>query len=174
MSTHRDVLAIDQSTNCGVVRGNGSGPPVVKTWPLPTDPDALGEMLFDLRVRLIDEIKAGPLACVVFEKPLLNQKTPNLIVGRKLYSIAGQIEAVCYEFNVRCLEMDAGTWKRAFTGSGSVSKKQKPYPPMVRCHELGIRVKNMDEADAVGIWATFCAAHHGSHWLAGGLFSGLM
>lgn len=173
-STRGVILAIDQSTNCGVAKGDGSGLPTVRSWPLPTDPEALGEMLFDLRIRLIEEIKAGPIAAVVFEKPLLNQRTPNLTTARKLYSIAGQIEAVCYEFRVRCMEMDAGTWKKAFCGRGNVSKKEKPYPPMVRCHELGIKVKNIDEADAVGIWATYVAAHNGAHWLAGELFSGLM
>lgn len=173
MSTKADVLAIDQSTHCGITRGDGSGLPIVRSWKLPTNEDALGEMLFDLRVRLITEIKAAPISVIVFEKPLLNQKTPNLTMQRKLYSIAGQIEAVAYEFEIKVLEMDAGTWKRAFCGRGNVSKKERPYPPMVRCEELGIRVNNGDEADSVGIWATFMASR-GHHWLAGNLFSGLM
>ncbi len=172
-STTGDVLAIDQGTHCGVVRGDGTGLPVVKTWDLPSERELLGEMLFDLRVRLIKEIKAGPLTAIVFETPLLDLRKPNLVTWRKLYAIAGTIETICYEFNVPCMEMDAGTWKRSFCGTGRVSKKDKPYPPMVRCQDLGIKVNNMDEADAVGIWATW----HGSKgvaWLAGDLFRSLL
>jgi Holliday junction resolvasome RuvABC endonuclease subunit len=159
---HGSIVALDGSSWVGVCHGPPGQNPTITTWKLQTgDAGLLGEMLCDLRTRLRDLINASygfgrvPIKTAIFEKPLLNQKTPNLVMQRKLYSIAGVIEMVCYELEVDCFEIDAGTWKKAFTGTGRVSKKQKPYPPWVRCEELGWKCSTTDEADACGIWTTF-------------------
>jgi len=163
LSTQRSsILAIDGSSSVGVCHGPPDLPPTITTWKLEGRArDLLGEMLLDLRTRIRTLVNDSygfgnvPIKTVVFEKPLLNQRTPNLVMQRKLYSIAGVIEMTAYELMVDCFEVDAGTWKKSFTGTGRCSKKDRPYKPMVRCEELGWRVGNMDEADACGIWTCF-------------------
>jgi Holliday junction resolvasome RuvABC endonuclease subunit len=156
------ILAVDGAMSVGICHGPPGQKPTITTWKLPTnDEGLLGEILFDLRTRLRSLIVGShafggvPIRVVVFEKPLLNQKTPNLVMMRKLYSIAGIVEMVAYELKIDCYEIDAGTWKKAFTGDGRCSKKAKPYLPMARCEQMGWPVRTYDEADAVGMWSTY-------------------
>lgn len=158
------MLAIDGASSCGIVIGVPGADPAITTWKLAYNKGALGETLVDLHTRMTKAIQDSrefgsvPIGTVIYEKPLLNPKTPNLNIGRKLYSICGLIEMVAYQHGIDCYEIPAGTWKKCFTGRGNVSKKEKPYSPMVRCHELGWRVNNVDEADACGIWFTWAAS----------------
>lgn len=162
MSTKSSILALDGSTNVGICYGPPGDKPTITSWRLRVhEAGLLGEMLLDLRTRMRGLIQdsygfnSTPIRTIIFEKPLLNQKTPNLIMQRKLYGIAGVIEMVAYEEQVDCFEIDAGTWKKAFTGNGRCSKKDKPYKPWARCEQLGWKVGSHDEADAVGIWVTY-------------------
>jgi hypothetical protein len=176
MDVRPDIVAIDPAYSTGVTRGNGHGAPTISRWMLPRgNADAFGETMYDLRHRLIDELSKGKVSDVVYEKPLLNLKAPNLVTLRFLYGAAAMIETVCYEMDVPVWEIDAGTWKKAFCGTGRVSKKMRPYPPMARCEELKWKVSSTDEADSAGIWATFVASRYGmgADYLPGGLFEGL-
>jgi Holliday junction resolvasome RuvABC endonuclease subunit len=156
------VLTLDGASAVGVCHGPPGEQPTIETWKLEgAARDLLGEMLLDLRSRIRNLVNDSygfnrvPIRVILFEKPLLNPKTPNLVMMRKLYSIAGVIEMTAYELMVDCYEIDAGTWKKAFTGDGRCSKKEKPYKPMLRCEQLGWRVRNYDEADAAGMWTTY-------------------
>jgi Holliday junction resolvasome RuvABC endonuclease subunit len=162
LSTRDAILALDGSSSVGVCYGPPDDKPTIETWKLEgRERDLLGEMLLDLRSRMRTLINDSygfgrpPIKVVIFEKPLLNLKTPNLVMMRKLYGIAGVIEMVAYELQIDCYEIDAGTWKKAFTGDGRCSKKAKPYKPMARCEEIGWPVRSYDEADAVGIFCCF-------------------
>jgi Holliday junction resolvasome RuvABC endonuclease subunit len=176
MSKGKSVFAIDGASFCGVVVGVPGRDPEITTWRLAYNKGALGETLLDLRLRLLKAISdsrefgSEAIGTVIFEKPLLNQKTPNLNVGRKLYGITGIVEMVAYECNIDCYEIPAGTWKKVFVGRGNVSKKEVPYPPMVRCDKLGWKVNSHDEADACGIWYTWAASFDDP--TASGMFSG--
>jgi hypothetical protein len=173
----KDVLAIDPARATGITRGNGFGPPKITKWLLPKmgGDAALGETLYDFRCRLINELADSRVSDVVVETPLLNIKAPNLVTLRLLYGMTAMVETVCFEMDVPCWEMSAGTWKKAFCGTGRISKKMRPYPPMVRCEELGWKVSSTDEADSAGIWASFVASRYGmgSDYLPGGLLEGL-
>jgi hypothetical protein len=155
------VLALDGASWVGVCHGPPGKPPIITTWKLDRDQGLLGKMLLDLRQRIRNLVNDSygfnmvPITTIIFEKPLLNPKTPNLVMQRTLYSIAGVIEMTAHELMIDCYEIDAGTWKKAFTGDGRCSKKAKPYKPMARCEHLGWRVGNTDEADAAGIWTTY-------------------
>jgi Holliday junction resolvasome RuvABC endonuclease subunit len=164
MAKGPSVLAIDGASHCGICVGVPGQEPAITTWKLAYNKGALGETLLDLRLRLIKEIQDSrafgepAIGTVIFEKPLLNQRTPNLIMMRKLYSITGVVEMLAYEFGIDCYEIPAGTWKKCFCGRGNISKKETPYPPMVHCHKLGWKVNSHDEADACGIWYTWAAS----------------
>lgn len=181
MTERASVMAIDGSMNVGVVIGAPGQDPGITSWSLPNNGEELGETFLVLRQHLwkaiVDSRAFGqvPIRTIVFESPIVNRRQLNLRMLRKLYGISGIVEMLAYEFGIDCLEIAAGTWKKAFVGAGDVSKKERPYRPWVRCEQLGWRVRNNDEADACGIWATFIASLNDplAVHLAGPLFKDL-
>lgn len=179
MSERFSVLAIDGSSDVGVCWGAPGQDPAIDVWRLRYDRNAIGEMLLDLSHRIrsvIVESRAFgniPIKRSIIERPIINVKTPNLVTTRKLCGIAGVWEMVCFEMGVSTYEIEHSAWKKVFCGRGNVSKKEVPYPPMVRCDQLGWRVNGTDQADACGIWATYIASLNdpSSEFAIGALFA---
>lgn len=92
---------------------------------------------------------------VAFEAPLARPATrdgkivTNANTARLLLGFATIAEVVAHDLSISCREVNVGTVKKAFAGSGRAEKKDI----LERCAELGWSVKDHNEADAAAGWA---------------------
>lgn len=67
--------------------------------------------------------------------------------------LVAHAESFAYAMGVRCQLINVKSWGRHFIGSmprGTKSKEKKQYT-IERCHQLGWKPRNTDEADALGL-----------------------
>lgn len=67
-----------------------------------------------------------------------------------LYGLRAIAYAVCADVNVPCIEINQGTWRKAFTGNGRAKKEQS----FALAKQLYPSLKSKDAAEAIGVaWA---------------------
>lgn len=83
------------------------------------------------------------------KKSLFNPKTL-----RRLYGIASEIEAVCWELRINCCESTIGEISNFFTGRwGHGGREKKKAAFIARARQYGWNCTDDNEADAVALWA---------------------
>ena len=146
------VLALDLSTHTGWAIGRLGGNALeFGTMHLPKTGDDLGRFLFEFEVWLRDLIQDRHPDKVFFEAPIMSQRT---MTARKLMSLAGVTEKVCFELRVPYEEAVLSSVKLFFAGHGKAEKKHM-IDAARRMH--GWPVEDDNQADACGIWLYGCA-----------------
>ncbi|MGE0699081.1 MAG: hypothetical protein AB7O57_08300, partial [Hyphomicrobiaceae bacterium] len=152
-----NLLSLDLATKTGWARGDTeAGDPVSGVHKATNAGAELGPFLHSYGHWLRSQIIEHSVTIVVLEEPIMPMGTLQLATLLKLYGLVGITEAVCHASRVQCRQLAAGTWKKAFCGKAGFGKSKKPYPPMVRCLELGWRPSDDNEADALGLFVASC------------------
>jgi Holliday junction resolvasome RuvABC endonuclease subunit len=146
------VLGLDLATRAtGWTVGDvGSTSPSFGTFNMPPTGEDIGLMLCLYEDWLRAKIDLHRPTKVVFEAPILSQRT---MTARKLMGLAGETERVCRRLGVPCEEVSLSSVKLFFAGHGHAEKKHM----IARAHDLGWEVQNDNEADGCGIWLFGCA-----------------
>jgi Holliday junction resolvasome RuvABC endonuclease subunit len=112
---------------------------------LKTPGELIGPLAMEL-ARFVDPLLPG-VDVVAYERPLVRH--PH--AAQMLNGFAWVVELICAERELLCLPIVNTRAKKFFVGK-TYSKKDKPYPGIVRAHQLGVTsVKTTDEADALAI-----------------------
>lgn len=147
------ILAIDCGTTSGAAFDNSEGRPVFVTWygNRWSAPGEFGARLHEFDVWVSDLITLNKPDAIAFEAPLVavggNVKTNHDTV-RFLYGLAAEVERIAYANSIASFEVNVGTVKKQFAGSGRAQKSDV----MFRARQLGWEVKNEHEADAAALW----------------------
>lgn len=163
-------LAIDQSkSRTGwAAWQSGWSKPVIGSVCLGSEYTSRGQVFTKLRSTIIDVWKTVCRFDVLFfEEPINHMMKGGTSENAILLSLgmAGCIEGVGYELRCRrVIKLSASSWRPGFCGSDEVQlikraakrAKESARDPLKaasveRCRQLGLRVSNDDEADAVGI-----------------------
>lgn len=146
----KTVLAIDQSiTNSGYLRGRVDGSAFLID-SFGTDKKHAG----DVGAQLIDfEKKFEPrlhgVDLIFLERPISPRgPTANINTLLPLYSLYGHIDYMAQKRGMPCYEVDNGTHKKLIYGKGG----PKPVNAVDLAASWGFKCKNVDEADACGIF----------------------
>lgn len=139
-----------------------TGKPLSGHHKLPVTGDDIGEFIDAYDRWLVPMLVTHQPAIVTFENPIVQgQGQTTLSTTLKLVGLVVHTEFRCRRFTwkrdrppINVANVNVGTWKVSFCGSAKFSKKTKPYPPIVKCKELGFEnVTNDNEADAIGLFA---------------------
>ena len=152
------MLSLDLATTLGWAFGDTeTGDPVSGTKKLPSTGDELGPYLAAYGQWLMPVLKEREPQVIVFESPIMpGIGTTTISTLLKLYNLIGTTERAAYALGIKCRQVSSAEWKKGFCGSARFGKSAKPYPPIVRCGQLGWTVKDHNEADACGIWVHAC------------------
>lgn len=148
------LLSLDLATKLGWAYGNTeAGDPVSGSFQLPKTGNELGPFLAAYGRWLQPMVQNHGIELIVMEEPIMPNGMTQMATLLKLYNLVGTTERGAYHWGVPVRQVPAGSWKKAFCGKGNFGKKTSPYPPIVRCHELGWdHVNDDNEADALGLW----------------------
>lgn len=148
------MLALDLATKLGWAYGDTeAGEPVSGSFQLPKSGVELGPFLAAYGQWLQPMVQKHGIEIIVMEEPIMPNGMTQMATLLKLYNLIGTTERGAYAWAVPVRQVPASTWKKYFCGKGNVGKSTKPYPPIVRCHELGWEhIKDDNEADALGLW----------------------
>jgi hypothetical protein len=158
------LLALDLSkTSTGyAIWTPGSDRPVSGTWKLGSDMTTAGMVFINLHRQMSELYSVSPFDNVLYEEPLnlgphsgfTNKDTIFLLVG-----LAAHVDSFCEAKRLRKYRcINNSSWRRTFLGKmkrGTKTKQLKDYA-FERCHQLGFRPANADEADALGILDHMC------------------
>jgi hypothetical protein len=152
------LLSLDLATRTGWAFGaTEAGDPVSGVLQLPKSGVELGPFLHSYGHWLRATVVEYEVEVIVFEEPIMPNGFTQLATLLKLYGLIGMTETVAFTMKVPCRQVAAGTWKKGFCGKAGFGKSAKPYPPIIKCHELGWRhIKDDNEADAVGLHVYSC------------------
>jgi hypothetical protein len=146
------ILTLDLATHFGWCFGPANGEPRWGAMKLPTDPKGMGATakayhlwLTEIRRELLPDM-------IAFEAPINGMGQTNMRAQMILKGLIWHTEFVGEMVGVDCVQVGNGAWKKHICGSGRVSKKMKPYPPIVECKRYGYDITNDNAADAVCIW----------------------
>lgn len=162
------ILGLDIATSTGWCMGAGAEAPALGTITMPSTGDEIGPFLdfyqrwlmakLDQLKTLAAAEKSRPL--VVFEAPFLpkakfdrstgkmSQAPTNIVTTRKLQSLSGLTEMLCYQAKVDVREEMLQTVKLGLAGHGRADKLDM----MRAAKAYGVNPANFDEADAFGVW----------------------
>jgi hypothetical protein len=155
------LLALDLATKVGWACGDTStGDPVSGVHTLPSTGDDIGKFAgaFDDFLRGMSE-RYQPKLIVIEEPMVTTAGRTTLATSLKLQGLCYHAELVAQQFKLKCRQVPAGTWKKAFCGpgAGKTSKNVKPYPVVVACRQRGwLDIKDDNEADARGLFVYAC------------------
>lgn len=144
--------------------------PAFGTHRLPSTGDDIGSFAVAYEAWLGEQIETHRPELVIFEAPILPQKT-QLMTVRKLTGLAYDTERQCRVARVMCREGRKSSVNKAFTGSGKASKDDT----IAAARRYGFKVRGDDEADAVALWcfAVLCYAPSGAHTFGFGPLGGV-
>jgi Holliday junction resolvasome RuvABC endonuclease subunit len=108
-----------------------------------------GEMALSFEATLMNLIRDYAPALILYEAPIVLHNR----AGQTLAGLAFMAEYVAAREKILAAPVNNMTAKKTFCGF-AYSKKNVPYPGIVKCRELGITTDSTDEADAVAIWFT--------------------
>lgn len=149
-------LALDPATNTGWATWKpGMDKPASGAFELPTCPEDLGRVGFEVHVQLKRLLDAHGFERVYYEAPIPPSQLPDRIqlhTIAKTYAIATHIESFCHAMKLRCRQVGQGAWRKTFVGKGGgeTTATFKAWSRQ-RCEQLGWEVSSHDEADACGI-----------------------
>lgn len=142
----KSLLALDLATRTGFAYGPPDGTPTSGTVVFEGE---IGRFLGAFETWLISFIVANEPGLVVFESPILTRTKTTPQTARRLMSLAGITQMICYQGNIRCVEANLKSVKKFFAGNGNAKKGEMieaasrwGFPDIVWD----------DEADALGIW----------------------
>jgi len=151
------LLSLDLATRTGWAFGDTeAGDPVSGVFKAQNAGVELGPFLHSFGHWLRSTIAERQIEIAVLEEPIMPGGMMQMATLLKLYGLIGIAETVCHSLQVPCRQLAAGTWKKAFCGRAGFGKSAKPYPPLVRCRELGWAPADDNEADALGLWVASC------------------
>jgi crossover junction endodeoxyribonuclease RuvC len=148
------ILSLDLATRIGFCVGAPGAMPVFGEHQLPSTAENIGAFACAYEDWLAARLAADKPELVIFEAPILPQKT-QLMTVRKLTGLAFETERLCTRAHIRCLEGRKSTVNKAFTGSGRASKDDT----MAMARQYGFKVRGEDEADAVALWCFACLCY---------------
>lgn len=167
------LMTLDQSSSVtGWALGSVGERPRFGTFKLPKTGDEFGPMLALFGGWLRGMITDNAVTLVGFEQPIFpiarvkwvfsrieHRNVPRAFIQtqvgilRKLYSLAGEVERVCYDMQIPVVEENVQTWRAGFlVRNDEGAKKLDKASVTPRCRALGYEPKNSDEADAIGLW----------------------
>lgn len=143
------ILTLDLATNTGWACGApGDADPRFGHVTLPSTGEDIGRFAMAYDQWLCEKLDADQPRMVVFEAPILPQRTTPVTV-RKLSGLVWHTEFVCVRRRIMCREGRASSVKKLFTGYGFAKKADT----MSIARRYGWRVRTDDEADACALWA---------------------
>lgn len=113
-------------------------------------PDGLGEFLSQYTGWLGDTIRTERVDTVVFEQPFVGVNTHQQ-VARKLMSLSGLTELVCWRADVDCHEANNASVRKHFIGKGRGKRADLKAMTIQACQDKGWGPQNDDEADALAL-----------------------
>lgn len=153
------LLSLDLATRLGFAHGDSvtADKPVAGWHQLPATGEDIGRFALayhDWLRAIVADVRPD---MIVFEEPMPDQagRTP-ITTSLKLKGLCWHTEFYCKVKGIRCAQVHASTWKKAFTGSARASKSQKPYPVVTSCRQRGWDIIDDNAADAAGIWYHAC------------------
>lgn len=150
MTENPVILALDQSsTRTGCAKGRPGGPVALFSYSNPKCGNNYGRAMEAYRRWLTEAV--ADVDVVAFETPV-NPSVLNLHTARLLYGIAGVIENVCFNRNLRVLETDNNQMKQLIYGKGG--KKPEEHQAKRKARAWGFNPENIDECDAAGVFLT--------------------
>ena len=153
------LLALDMSkTRTGwAFWSDGLAQPVYGSFPLGDEFTPFGKVFAKLHMELSDLHQTLGFDAVRYEQPADTQhfdRKTSFDVPFVLMGIAAHAHSFCAAKQVRrCEWVPASTWRRHFIGTMKRGTKKMDLKDFVqaRCRELGMKPRNDDEADALGI-----------------------
>lgn len=160
----RPLLALDPATTTGWAYGLPGEEPTFGSIGFGGPGVCNGEVIGKFRAWLLETCYRIKPRAVCFESPYVPRpkKNPkpgekdviNPLTLRRLYAIAGEIEAVAWQLRIECLEATTGEICKYFTGTQyHGGRDQKKAAIMARARQYGWDVRDTDAADAVALWA---------------------
>lgn len=163
MNATGPLLALDQATKTGYAYGRPGEQPVFGSRDFGGGPGGNGEVIDKFRGWLLEICYEIKPRAICFESPYVPRpkKNPqpgdmmiNPLTLRRLFAIAGEVEAVAWRLQIECLEATTIEICKFFTGRGSHGgPDNKKAALMARARQYGWDVQDTDAADAVGLWA---------------------
>lgn len=153
------LIGFDLATQVGWCAGDGSRLPVVDSFVLPSTGSNVGRYLLDARAYFRILLDRFQPSLVIMEAPIRTNRTDGTTI--KLHGLGCVLEMECEERGIEPKQVYPVTSKKRLAGHGHAKK-----PAMIlAARNLGLPVKNADEADAVGAW--LCGVeHYSEHWPA--------
>ena len=156
------ILAIDPATHTGFARFASGSVSLVSD--IVSFDEELGAFNRQYRRWLTDQIKRYGISEVVIEAAILPTGNTNIVTLKKAYAINMNTHDIAKHLGCSVTEVQNGTWRAHFLcgrmppkehrGRGKLSAWYKQAVKQ-RCAERGWRVRDDNEADALGIldWA---------------------
>lgn len=157
------ILALDPATTTGWAYARPGEEPIFGANNF-AGPGGNGEVIGKFRAWLLETCYRIKPRVVCFESPYVPRpkKNPkpgdrdllNPLTLRRLYAIAGEVEAVAWQLRIECLEATTAEICRFFTGTAyHGGRDNKKAAIMARARQYGWEVQSDDAADAVALWA---------------------
>lgn len=153
------ILALDPATVTGWAYGAPGDEPVFGARDF-TGPGGNGEVIAKFRLWLLETCRTTHAKMLVFESPYVpmpkkgEKSKMNPLVLRRLYAIAGEIEAVAWQLRLECLEATTGEICKFFTGTQyHGGRENKKAAIIARARQYGWDTLSDDAADALALWA---------------------
>lgn len=148
------ILALDSATKCGWARG-AAGVAVPQFGTADFSGGSTGQVVYNFRHWLADIIIDLRPRVIVFESIYVPHglvRNPKTL--RRLYTIAGEIEAAAYEASIDVYEATASEISKFFLGTSRPLKREaKKLATIEMCRQYGWDPQDDNAADALAIWA---------------------
>jgi hypothetical protein len=159
------ILALDPATTCGFAYGRPGDEPEFGARDF-TGPGGNGEVIGKFRLWLLEMCSRQRVQMIVFESPYVPRpkkwkpgeppprETINPLTLRRLYALAGEVEAVAWQLRLECLEATTAEICKFFTGTSyHGGRDNKKAAIIARARQYGWDTLSDDAADALALWA---------------------
>lgn len=147
------ILALDLATRLGWAYGDTSQDPVSGWQQLPKTGEDVGRFAVAYHDFMRSILPEADPEVIVMEEPMATT------AGRSTLSTTLKLQGLCYHTElygamkgIPVRQVHSSAWKKSFCGTGRVSKKMRPYPPITACAALGWQVVDDNQADALALW----------------------
>ena len=151
------ILAFDLATNTGVAVGEARAAPICMTERLGEAGSTHGarfSRMLDLTARLIERHKPEVIA---LEAAIAGGVVGGAERSQLAMGLRASVLGVAHRKRVRVYEYPVAAIRKHFIGTAGLKRDVAKTRTIQRCHQLGIDVRNDNEADAVAAWH-YCAA----------------
>lgn len=155
------VLAFDVASSTGwAVDGPGDGKvPICGTYRRQESPGNRGLTFLRFGEFCFDFAKLNKAEFIAYEAPLQGSGH-NFHEHFLLWGLCAQVEMIAASLGVRSAPVNVQKVRAHFVGNGRCTKSAV----MARCHQLGWKPKNFDEADSLAVWAWAKATYDKNFW----------